>query len=940
MLVSALAAGVSEKSVDIAGKSGTVPTPDAPPGSSPPGLLTSFVGRRIELEDIGDLLTSVARLVTIIGPPGIGKTRLANAYRLKASTPSLVCDLRTARFAGDVCVELGRALGAQLDSGTGLDELRHNLGAALALRGPSVVVFDNFEQLVPDASTTLLAWLHAAPHARFLVTSRQALQVEGEHVYELGPLALPQDEEDATCDAARLFMDRVRALEPSVELTSVPQRQLVDLVRLLEGNPLAIELAAGQINRARPQELVRDLDKRMLDLTTDRRDADPRHSSLRAALDTSWHTLATWERAAFCQLAVCRAGFTLAAARAVVDLDDYPEAPPLADVIAALRTRSLLRVSGASDPLRWDTYEALRTYGLEHLEEIVGGETDTVLARHARYFLDAGEQWASDISTWRGHHARTCLFEELPNLREAFAWFCRQRSTSTENVARLAMVLHVALHHTMPALAIDVLTQALDVEPDDIARVTLLVARAESRHAAGDIPGAEADLTAAIGVPCTDRLVARIQHQTGMCLHARGEPLAAFATLEQGVLAAERTGDAQLTARLHAAVGWVLAEGLHDTRASRHLERAATLLRQTSDGYAKLSHRILSCGLQVYCQRGDATEELLQLLPEIREFSDRRMEAMIHQALGIRALDLGQAMEAERRFAIARDVALRAGLQRVHMSVGYAMSLDEQDKHLAAANAYRAAAEIANRSKNRRTEANCLIILSGLLARQGDYDTAREVLEANRPIIVKTGDAGYRAVADAQRGQIELAEARQAADRGALRRSEGLRNRALQRVRRAKALRAPGGRSTPNRSLLSRSPALRFVVRLLERELRTGGRTREPLHVWQGGIAFRVGTRPTVELTRGLVLRRILIALAEQRASAPGRAMSAEALIDCGWPEERILEDAATQRLHTAITRLRQRGLSGLLLRRDDGYLLDPEVPFRLSESSVPDPAR
>ena len=286
-----------------------------------PAEVTSFVGRDADLDRLDSLFADGSRLVTVVGSPGIGKTRLGQRFlaRQDPGTAVAFCDVRDATSPEDLCVELSRSLGIQLADGQGQADLVSAVGQALAARGRCLVALDNFEQLVARAATCVSAWLHAAPELRLLITSRRVLRLEAEHVHELPPLALPQGEEDWSNASMQLFYERAVRVDPTLQRDAVTAAYTLPLVRRLEGIPLAIELAASQLRRLALGELLQRLETHVIELANNSRDVCQRHATLRRALGGSWQLLTPLERHILAQLTVFHGGFTSAAAEAVVD---------------------------------------------------------------------------------------------------------------------------------------------------------------------------------------------------------------------------------------------------------------------------------------------------------------------------------------------------------------------------------------------------------------------------------------------------------------------------------------------------------------------------------------------------------------------------------------------------------------------------------------------
>ena len=476
-----------------------------------------------------------------------------------------------------------------------------------------------------------MAWLKRAPELRLLTTSRRMLRLQGEHLHELQPLALPSDEGDLRCASMELFSDRAKSAEPSFSLSPETGGAVVaKLVRRLEGIPLAIELAAGQLAQATPQELLEQLEAHRLQLESPHLPAEPRHATLNAAIEGSWRLLRPWAQTAWAQLSVFRGGFTRAAAEAVLDLSAHPDAPPANDVLRALREASLLRVTDHSEQLRWDMYEAIREFGAAQLS---AKAENAARAGHAAHFLEVGESWAADVPTARGLEARKRLFAEFANLRAAFD--CRLEATCTRgehwrDAARLALVLHAAAESRLPGFtegllrrAVAALEESMSAPPsaDEANRdgpcfAWLCLRHAEVARTVADYDAADASLRKAARWLGSDKmLAAEIDCECGALAFFRGNLELAQARLERAQREAERFEATHLLARILRFRGYFAAEGCGDERkAVAHLEESARLFHRTGDEREEIASRVLVLIFRVRYRTLKSTEELRALV--------------------------------------------------------------------------------------------------------------------------------------------------------------------------------------------------------------------------------------------------------------------------------------------------------------------------------------
>ena len=377
-----------------------------------PVQLTSFVGRKREVDDVRRLLVE-ARLLTLTGPGGIGKTRLALRVAEAAEETGLpVCfvDLAPLSSAEFVPATIAAALGAAHRAGNTLDE---TLIDSLRER-PLLLVLDNVEHLLP-ATPLIQRLLAACPSLVVLATSRTVLGLYGEHVYPLAPLAVPASAQQgrgplaiAPYEAVQLFVDRARASRPDFVLSSESAAAVAEICRRLDGLPLAIELAAARVRLLPPEAICAYLaETRLGFLTAGPRDVPARHQTLAATIRWSYDLLARDEQALFRRLGVFHGGWTLQAAAAITEAEDIVRGlgalvdhslaqpsrspPALREPSARRFPRGAAFATGrpAAEP-RCSLLETVREFALERLD--AAGETALVRRRHAAHFLHRAEQ--------------------------------------------------------------------------------------------------------------------------------------------------------------------------------------------------------------------------------------------------------------------------------------------------------------------------------------------------------------------------------------------------------------------------------------------------------------------------------------------------------------------------------------------------------------------
>lgn len=390
----------------------------APPaGASIPAPASSFVGREAELSAIGALLARGERLVTVLGPAGVGKTRLAvrAAEASPAPLDALFCDLSQRATAHEVAEAIRGALGAAPTPSA--DEVAH-LARLLAARGPVLLIVDNVEHVVAEVSPLLSRLLAGAPRLRVLATSRERLRIQGEAIIDLEPLPVPPPGAEAPerYPAARLLLERARAVAPGWASAPGDADAVAAIARRLEGFPLAIELCAPRCRVLDPAALLARLDRGFDVLGAGARDAGGRHLTLARAIDWSFQLLAPAERAALAQCSVFAGSFTPEAAEAVLDLG--PGAPPALDVLAALADKSLLRAGAGGAAGRLSLYASVREHAARALAE--AGGVEAAEARHARHYLSLGEALARAMDQ-RGREGRWKLAPERDQLAAVHA---------------------------------------------------------------------------------------------------------------------------------------------------------------------------------------------------------------------------------------------------------------------------------------------------------------------------------------------------------------------------------------------------------------------------------------------------------------------------------------------------------------------------------------
>ncbi|MFF0154780.1 BTAD domain-containing putative transcriptional regulator [Micromonospora sp. NPDC005203] len=420
------------------------PDVDAPPRSAPapafrargalPTALTSFVGREQAVDRVGGLLDR-ARLVTLTGPGGAGKTRLAIecAREVAARFPDGVwlVELAPVTDPAEVPQALLGLLGlreqaffagsrSRIPPGEATEPTVRAIDALASRR--ALLVLDNCEHLLDAAAELADRLLAACPDVRVLVTSREPLGITGEALHPVESLEQPPVGVDPvsalTYPSVRLFADRAAAVRPDFEVDDRTVGPVVGICRSLDGMPLAIELAAARMRAMTADQVATRLDDRFRLLTGGSRTALPRHQTLRAVVDWSWDLLDEADRALWRRLAVFTGGATAAAVERVCGGGELA-APEVLDRLFALVEKSLVIVSGAGEP-RYQLLETIREYGLDRLDE--AGEEQRVRRAHADEFLQLAERADRELRGRDQLRWVRRLRAEHDNLHGALRW--------------------------------------------------------------------------------------------------------------------------------------------------------------------------------------------------------------------------------------------------------------------------------------------------------------------------------------------------------------------------------------------------------------------------------------------------------------------------------------------------------------------------------------
>ena len=629
-------------------------TPARPPGPPSatrraagrlPAETTSFIGREADLAAVGKLLAA-GRLVTLTGPGGSGKTRLARQVGAAAAAghPGGVwlADLAPIGGPGLVAPAVAAALAVREEPGRPLAD-----SIADRVRdGEALLIVDNCEHVVGAAAGLAAALMAACPALRILATSQTRLGVPGEAIWPVPPLGVPPSAERdpaavAGAESVRLLCDRAALARPRFSLTAQNAADIGEICRRLDGIPLAIELAAARLNTLTPAQLAARLGNRFRLLTGGSRTALARHRTLRAAISWSHELLDQQEQVCFRRMAVFAAGCTIDAAEAVCADASLP-AEAVLETVTSLVDRSLLTTEERCGAMRYGMLESVRQYAREQL--IQAREDDQQSRRHLAWLLDLAGRAdldGADQNAWLD-----LLEADHDNFRAGIEWAlaARQADSALALTGALAAFWVARGYAGEGRRLLGTALSAATAHYDPRARASALDGSAQLAFAHGDFPAQWDFLQESLGI--WRRLgqaahVAQCLSDLGVAAHIRGESRTARSLLDEALESARIAGDQRQIAMALNGLGRLALQD-DPPQAAAYFEEGLACIRQAGD----LRRATVILGNLAVAVRNQgrivlARARMEEQLACARELGDRKLTGWALTNLGIAATEAG-----------------------------------------------------------------------------------------------------------------------------------------------------------------------------------------------------------------------------------------------------------------------------------------------------------
>jgi predicted ATPase len=728
-----------------------------------PASLTSFVGRRAEVARVVARLSEV-RLLTLTGAGGLGKTRLAVevASEVLATYPDGAFLVELAPLADPALVaqQMLAALGVAETEAPGTEgDAAHGRRAAARplarlvaelMTRRALLLVDNCEHLIEGCASVVDTLLRACPNLRILATSREPLRVPGETTWRVEPLSTPDPEKLPAVDrlgeyeAVGLFVERAAAAAPGFRLTPANAAAVATVCAMVDGIPLAIELAAARTTVLTVEQIARRLDDRFRLLSGGSRTLPDRHQSLRAAIDWTYNALSGPEQTLFRRLSAFSGGFSLEAAERVAP-DESLEEPDVLELLSSLVDKSLV-VSDGVETGRYRILETLRQYGADRLE--AAGEARAVEGRHLEWALALAEEARPHLGRSGGPSRLAALEADHDNLRAALGTAAAE--AGGEKLLRLVVALgpfwrtrgylqegrvwvEVALSRRVGADA--GLRQGVLAEAGALAfyQGDFEVARAWFEESLG-IARQRADTTGAS------------QARAGLArvLSVQGDDTRARSLHDENLAARRRSGDQVGVAESLLDLTPFVADEEGGARGLELLAESIAILR-TLDQPATLARALTRWGQRSQARDPVEARAAMEEAVAIQERLGDRL-GMADALAALANLEQVQANFAqahvlfERALAIRREAGNRANL--AYALYRMAQLTQYREDYAGSRRLFLEAIEVAGQIGDTHGEANALEGLGSLHMFEGDFASARPYLERALALVRARGDRG------------------------------------------------------------------------------------------------------------------------------------------------------------------------------------------------------